>query len=80
MREIIYTLRRVGPNWVANYAILTSDGYKIEKSALEQQTFKFRAEAEAWLLQCAKVLSVPYLPDKVPPTRLFFALGGVLLD
>jgi hypothetical protein len=80
MREIIYTLRRIGTNWVVAHAILTRDRSEAEKSALEQQTFKSRAEAEAWLLHYAKLLNAPYVPDRVPPTRVFFALGGVLPD
>jgi|HubBroStandDraft_6_1064221.scaffolds.fasta_scaffold3455778_1 hypothetical protein len=79
-QRLIYVLTPLaeGLRWSAEMGLRTQDFVRSQDRISVRHSFETRAEAETWLLDCAKAMEVPLLPKKVRPTRVPLPLGGVI--
>ena len=79
---MIYTLLLISPSsrWETAIGIRTiiMEGVRPQERILARQSFGTRREADRWLFDHTKALKVPFLPKKVPLTRVPLCLGGVI--
>ena len=82
MRCLIYTLFQAtgGSQWVVELGIRETEGVVSQDRNLTRQSFDGRREAEQWLREQAKILSVPLVPKTISETTVPLPFGGPIPD